>query len=778
MWRTVSLGILKYRIFILIALAAITLFMGYQAVKVQLSYDFAKILPDNDPDFKNYKRFKQKFGEDGNVFVIGIKDASTFHLEAYQDLYELSAQIKKMDGIEEVLSVARIFTLQRNDSLKKFDIVPLGTKPKTQAEADSIKIKIEQLPFFQGLIYDKETGANLMAITFDKNKLNTKNRINIVDSIQARMERFGQKHHIKIHYSGLPFIRTAITRKVANELFLFLALAIFVTAIILWLFFRSASVVFFSMIVVITGVIWSVGTITLLHYKITILTGLIPPIIIVIGVPNCILLLNKYQSEFKKHGQKLEALPKMVEKIGITTLLANVTTSIGFGVLCFTSSAILIEFGLVAALNVMATWLISLVLIPIVFSYLPAPSVKSTTHLKNKLITHFLERIDLWVHHFRWRIYSLVGLILVVSVIGICKIRAVGFVVDDLPKKDPIYTDLKFFEHYFKGVLPFEIYIDAKKPGAALSMETLSKIYLLQKKLQRCPEFSHPLSLVEGIRFSYQAFRGGKPKYYNFPNNPDQLSALAGYTKPLKGKENMFRSFIDSSKQTTRVSVQMADIGSIKMKVLVDKLRPAIDSIFPPEQYIVKLTGNSLMFLKGTNFLVENLIQSVLLAILLISILMVSLFMSFRMIAVSIVPSIIPLIVTAGLMGFFNIPLKPSTILVFSIAFGIASDGTIYFLTKYRQEFKSQQSSISKTVSLTIRETGLSMIYTAAILFSGFSIFTASQFGGTAALGILISVTLLMAMGSNLILLPAFLLSLEKRLTKRALLKESHIFKN
>lgn len=773
MWTSIAKGILKNRLLIVIVLSIVTIFMGYKAFHVQLSYDFAKVLPDDDPDSKMYRKFKKTFGEDGSVLAIGIQDSTIFELGKYRDWYALSNSIKKIEGIEEVISMARIFQIVKNDSLKKFDFTPVvNAAPNSQEEADSLKNRITGLPFYKGLIFNKETGANIMAITFDKKKLNTKNRIAIVDTIKSKVDNFGAKHQLRIHYSGLPYIRTAITRKVSHELFLFIGLAILVTAIILWLFFRSFYVVFFSMVVVIVGVIWSVGTIALLNYKITILTGLIPPLIIVIGVPNCILLLNKYHSEFKKHGNQINALSKMIERIGITTFLANLTTAIGFGVLCFTHSAILVEFGLVAALNVMATYFISLMLIPIVFSFLPTPSVKHTTHLKSKYITLLLETIDYWVHHYRWRIYGVVTAAIVISIVGISKITAVGFVVDDLPKRDPIYTDLKFFEQNFNGVLPFEIYIDTKKTGGALSLETLIKIDQLQKKLKNYPELSRPVSLVEAIKFSYQAYRGGQAKYYNFPKNPTELSALAEYATEFKGKQNAFRSFLDSTKQVTRISVQMADIGSIKTEKLLHELRPTIDSIFPPQKYSVKLTGNSLMFLKGNNFLIKNLIESVALAILLISLLMVTLFMSFRMIAISIVPSIIPLIITAGLMGYFNIALKPSTILIFSIAFGIASDGTIYFLTKYRQEFKNKHTSISKTVSLTIKETGLSMLYTAAILFCGFSIFAASHFGGTAALGILISITLLMAMCSNLILLPAFLLSLEKRLTNKAFLQD------
>ncbi len=776
MWTSISKGILKNRLLIVFVLSIVTIFMGYKAYYVQLSYDFAKVLPDDDPDSKIYSEFKKTFGEDGSVLVIGIQDSNIFQIKKYRDWYALSNSIKKIDGIEEVISLARIYQIVKNDSFKKFDFSPvIKTSPLTQKEADSLKNNITNLPFYQGLVFNKETGANLMAITFDKKKLNTKNRIAIVDTIKSWVDNFGAKHQLKVHYSGLPYIRTAITRKVANELFLFLGLAILVTAIILWLFFRSFYVVFFSMVVVIIGVIWSVGTITLLHYKITILTGLIPPLIIVIGVPNCIFLLNKYHNEFKKHGNKQLALSGMIENVGITTFLANITTAIGFGVLCFTDSSILVEFGLVAAVNVMVTYFISLALIPIVFSYLPNPSLKHTTHLKNKYITLLLEKIDYWVHHYRWRIYGLVLLAILISFIGISKITAVGFVVDDLPKKDPIFTDLKFFEQNFKGVLPFEIFIDTKKPGGAMSFETLNKIDILQKKLKNYPELSRPVSIVEAIKFSYQAYRGGAPKYYNFPKNPTSLLELAEYAKEFKGKKNVFRSFLDSTKQRTRISVQMADVGSIKTEKLRQELDSTVNTIFPPKEYTVKLTGNSLMFLKGNKFLIKNLIESVVLAILLISILMITLFMSFRMIAVSILPSVIPLIITAGLMGYFNIALKPSTILIFSIAFGISSDGTIYFLTKYRQEFKNQSLSISKTVSVTIKETGLSMLYTAAILFSGFSIFAASHFGGTAALGILISITLLMAMCSNLILLPAFLLSLEKRLTNKAFQKDSLI---
>jgi predicted RND superfamily exporter protein len=776
MWSNLTKFILRNKFILLVVLGLGTAFMSYEATKVQLSYEFAKILPSNNPNFIDYTQFKKAFGEDGNAIVVGIDDKDIFTLNKFNDWYDLSAEIKAMDGIQGLVSVARLFDLQKDENLKKFKINLLSTKkPSTQAELDSLKNKIKSMPFYEGLLYNKNSDVSIMLITFDKEKLNTKNRILIVKTIKDKIDAFGKKYHEDIHISGLPYIRTAISSKVAHELELFLLLGFAVTGIILLLVFRSFNPVFFSLLVVVIGVIWSLGSIALFGYNITILTGLIPPIIIIIGVPNSILLLNRYQNEYRIHGDKLLALNQTIEKVGVTTFLANVTTAIGFGVFYFTNSALLVEFGLITAINVMVTYAISLLFIPLVFSYLPPPSPKTTDHLKGRLITRFLTKVDEWVHYKQSTIYISVIVILAISLIGMTKIKTIGYVVDDLPKNDPIYVDMKFFEKHLKGVLPLEITIDTKTPDGTNNLRVLQKINRLEKVIASYPEFSKPVSIVSAIKFSYQTYRGGDKKYYVLPG-VTEMASLANYTTDGSSNGTAFNTLVDSTKQVARVSVQMCDIGSVKMRPLIADLQLRIDSIFNPKYYTVKLTGNSLMFLRGNDYLLVNLKESVLLAIFLIGVVMFMLFVSFRMIFIAIIPSLIPLLITAGLMGYLGIALKPSTILVFSIAFGIASDGTMYFLSKYKQELLSNSSSISRTVSVVIAETGVSMVYVAIILFFGFSIFGASQFGGTVALGILISFTLLVAMCSNLILLPCFLISLERKVNNEAFLSESLIY--
>lgn len=786
MWVSIARFILRNRLGIILVLAAITTVFGYYGSKAEISYEAPKLLPDHDTTALEYKEFKKRFGQDGSVMVLGIPDSNLYTLKIFNAWYDLGNALKDVYGVKAVVSVARLQNIVKNDSLGKFENFPIcKRKPQSQAELDSIQQVIAQLPFYKGIIYNDTAHSTLMAITFDNKLLNTKNRLSIVDSIKAQVDKFVNATSIHVHYSGMPYIRTAVARKIQGEMVFFMILALIVTAIILMLFFRSILPVLFSLAVVFVGVIWSMGLLVLCGYHISILTGLIPPLLIVIGVPNCIMLLNKYHTEFKKHGNKMRALSRSIEKVGISLFMANITTSIGFAVFCSTDTQVLFEFGLISSISVMLTYAISLMLVPIVFSYLPPPSIKHIKHLQSKVITRILEKVDYWVHHYRRRIYVIVVLLVLVSAYGMTKILPLGYVVDDLPKKDPILLDLRYFEDNYNGVLPFEISVDTKKENGVFSDggRTLYKINKLQKLFAQYPQFSRAVSVVEGIKFFNQAYNDGEKKSYRLPGAME-LQKLAEYAKSdSKNKQNQFVAFIDTTNRYTRVSIQMKDIGSIEMSKLLDELKPRVDSIFnydyetqtflaADKNFKVVLTGNSLMFLKGNKFLVENLLESVLLAVILIAIVLYTLFMSPRMIFISVIPSLVPLMITAGIMGFCHIYIKPSTILVFSIAFGIASDGTLYFLTKYRQELKQTHGSISKTVSLTIKETGVSMIYTAIILFCGFGIFAASSFGGTAALGILISVTLLIAYCSNLILLPCFLLSLEKRLTNKAFLQE------
>jgi len=316
--------------------------------------------------------------------------------------------------------------------------------------------------------------------------------------------------------------------------------------------------------------------------------------------------------------------------------------------------------------------------------------------------------------------------------------------------------------------------VDTKRKKGVMKLSTLRRMDQLEELIIETPELSKPISVVDLAKYSKQAYYNGNPKYYQLPTSQEN-SFILSYAKNSSTDANLLKNFVDSTGQYARITTFMKDIGTDKMERIEEDIQNKIDKVFPKEQYNVIMTGKALLFQKGTKYLVKNLAISLSLAILLISLFMAYMFRSFRMIIVSLIPNIIPLIITAGLMGYLGVPIKPSTILVFSIAFGISVDDTIHFLAKYRQELQANHWKIRKSVYAALRETGVSMFYTSIVLFFGFSVFTISSFGGTVALGALVSTTLLFAMLSNLLLLPSLLLSLERSIANKEVLKEPAI---
>jgi uncharacterized protein len=776
-WDWIGKSILRYKFPLLGLILLLTVGLGFKASQIQLSYELAKILPKTDERFQLYEGFKKKYGEDGAVMVIAVENDQIFSPEEFKAWRELSSAVKKQPGIKNVLSLATLPELYLDSTEKKFKTRLLldSTAMLNEENLNRFKTQLGNLPIYKNFLYTEDLKTHLLLITLDQKVINDKGRITLVKNIKALGEQYQAKMKHTVHMTGMPFIRTEYTSQVTKELSLFLGLAILVTSLILLFFFRSLQVVFFANIVVLVGIIASLATIVFFGFKITLLSGLIPPLIVVIGIPNVIFLLNKYHETYLAGKSKEESLIESASKVGRTLFLANLTTSIGFGVFAFTGSALLVEFGVVAALNVMITFFISLVLIPIFFSFLAPPQKKDLAHFESIRVNKFLNRVDVWVLHHRKFIYGFISIVLVISFYGLTKIQAVGYIVDDLPRDNAIYTDLKFVEDRFKGVMPFEINIDAFEKGRALTPELLAKIKRTEKLIAKYPEFTQGISILTATKYLYQVYRGGDPKYFTLPGI-DELAKLKDFQSSLNGKNNLFSGFLDKEQRFTRVSFQMQDAGTVRTRALFDEIQPKIDSIFRTDietgellqkgdkrGYQADVTGNSVIYAFQTEYLQVNLIESTITAIVLICILMALLFRSWKMVLISTLPSLIPLIITAGLMGYFGIALKPSTILIFSIAFGISSDGTIYFLTRYKEEWGKNNKNIQKAVQTTILKTGVSMFYTAMILFFGFFIFTASTFKGTQALGILVSVTLLMAMICNLILLPAFLLGLNKK---------------
>ena len=771
MWESIARLVLRFRLLLLVALLSVTGFMAYRASRVKLSYDFNSAIPTDNPKYKAYQEFRKKFGEDGNLLVIGIQTDKLFQQNVFNDYIALTQALKNVPGVDNVLGVSSAVNLIKDTVAQKPRAVPIfGAHPASQAEIDSSKAVLLGLPFYQGLLYNRETGAWLTVVGVNKAVMNSAKRLETVNGITSLVDSFGSKDGLEMHYSGLPLIRTRMAAKVAMETKWFLLGSVCMLSLILLLFFRSVSTMLLSLAVVITGVIFSFGTMDLLGYKITLLNALTPTLVVVIGIPNCIYFMNKYHTAYRDTGDKHEALVVMIGRMGIVTLFCNLTAAIGFGVFALTRSAILNEFGVVAGINIMLLFFISFILIPVVLSYLPAPQPKHMRYLKNRWLSAVLKRLEIWTLHHRRPVYIVTVLVVALSVAGMFRLRSEGFIVDDLPQKDRLFADLKFFEKNFKGVMPLEIVVDTKKRKGirANTLKLIDSIDALSKYIAAQPEMARPLSLAEGLKFIRQSYYGGDSSSYDVPSSNADLAFLIGYLNldggGKGGNKNyltqLLHSFVDTNQQQLRISVDMADIGSKRLPVVLDELHKKTDALFDSSRYRVEFTGTSVTYLEGSSFIIKGLKDSIQWAFLLIAGCMLFLFRSIRILICSLVPNVIPLIITAGIMGWAGVRLRPSTVIVFSIALGIAIDITIRFLVNYKQEAGNNPE---KAVIDTINTTGISILYTSLVLTAGFVIFCFSDFGGILALGWLTSLTLVIATITNLVFLPVLLLGLTKK---------------
>lgn len=780
MWTNVANFILRFRLILLIVLGGTTGFMWYAGKDVKIQTKFAELVPKHEKDYKEFQNFKDHFGQDANAMVIGFQDSSIFNnVECFNDYQALVTEIDSIKGLQQVVAVSNLTEIKGNKRRRLFEAKHIFKGPvQTQEELDSKMKRVAAIKTYEGQLFNSSTGATLIFIPFEKAYVDSTIRTPMVEQMMGMVSEFEKKHDIKAYYAGLPYIRTVKTKTTQKELTLFLSLSLLITATILYLFFRSFVSVIFPLIVIAAVVLWSKGTIGLMGYELTALTGLIPTILVVIGIPNAVYLINKFHQEFAKSGNKIAALTMVIKKIGVVTLITNFTTAIGFLVLMSADITILKEFGIVAGINVFSTFFISIVLIPVVFSYLPDPSPKQLKHLDFVLVNGLLSKLNSIVLNRRKLVYIFASLIVLIASYGVWKVKAIAFMTDDMSENDPAKISLRFFEKNFGGTMPLEVVIKTKDKDWYRHEENLLRMNEFEAFIEKQPELSKPLSISQITKGLRQAYYSGSPKYYDVPTQSEIRSIGEMLIRTQKREEkkgngvDSYGGLEDKTKSgQARISIKCADIGSKKLKHLIDSvLVPEATRIFsnvkiddnPPVDYEVQITGTSYLFLQGNKYLIANLKQSLVLAVVLIAIIMAFLFRSTRMIIISLVPNIIPLVVTGALMGYFGVNLTPSTALIFSIAFGISVDDSIHFLAKYRQELYMTDFNVRKSVSLAIKETGASMMYTSIILFFGFIIFAFSVSTSIVMLGVLTSSTLLMAMITNLVVLPTLLITFDK----------------
>ena len=774
-WNRIATFILKNRPLFVTVILSFTALMGYFATTVELEYSMQKLVPSEDKDFKFYKSFKEKFGDDGNKLVCALETEDLFDSAFYNDFAQTCDNLNKISGVKGIISPSHLFHLYVDtlEYLRMKRLVPKGII--SQNDLDSFKSEFANLKFYDGLIYNKKSKVSLVLITLDVGVLNSPERISLIESIRDPLFEFGERHNKEIHLSGLPYIRFQNATYIKREILLFTALAFIVTALLILLLFRNFKTLFVSLLFISIGVVTMLGIQGILGFKLNILSGLLPPLLVVVGVQNTIYIINQYHEQYRRHRNQAKALTRIISHVGVANFLINFTTSVGFGTFYFTHTTILEQFGLVAFITINLIFLINIIGIPILYSFFTPPTIKQTKHLDNRRFSSFLNWVTTLINKRKRRIFYWFSLFAILGLVFMFRLKPLAFMVDDIPKDSKIYTDMKFIQEHFNGALPYEIVVTSYEEGNILNGEMLAKCKKLQKAVSEYSEMSKPMSLVEIISAANQAVHDDDPRYYRIPSNMELGNLALMFPESNSNSTTLINNLVDSTYSQMRISYQMKDVGSERMDEINQEIQEKAKHIFSQDEYDVKITGTSKIFLKGNDYLFDSLLKATFWSLLIISLTMSFLFPSWRMVIIAIIPNFVPLVITAGMMGLLGLSLKPSTILIFSISFGITVDSTIHFISTFRREVLKNMNTVEKALAITIDEVGISMMYSALAVCSGFAIFIFSDFRGTQSLGWLTGLTIFGGLATNLFLLPALIYAFKDFVNAKVELKDSMI---
>lgn len=739
----------RYAWLILVGMGSV--FMAWHAQKVEIVQDFIKVVPEDDEDYQAYRAFQKEFGDDAATLVVGFTVPSTAPQRYWMGLKALTDTLVRLTGVRRVFGLPTAVHLRWQNGRFETELLPL---PKDSASWASLR---HAHPLYFRLLWDSTGQSTLLFIQIDSLTLHSKAKHTLIRQIEAISRLWAAQEGVSVHFAGVPYLRHYVKQFLPTELWLFTAASLGLTVLALWSYFRSWYAAVFPVVLLGLASLWTVGIIGLYGFKLTLLTALLPPVIIILGIPPSIYMLSDYHRFYVAKGNKVAAIQEMLSQLGLVTLMIHGNTALGFLTLYLTNVVPLQEFGLVAFWGTMATYFLTILLLPSFFMILPEPRERDLRHLTNRWLVRFAYWIGKTVERRRGWIYGITGGLFLVGWGGVLRLKAVSYMADDLPSEAEVRRDQAFFERCYGGTMPFEIVLEAKQPQGLRRIRTLRMLAALQDSLARYPELARSLSIADLVKAARQSLWGGTPQAYRLPQ-PEELPILLRALRAQERSVPLLGTLVDSAYQRTRITTFVKDIGSLEMPRLLSQLRKDIEATFGEEAALVRITGTTLIFLKAIDYLIENLIWSLLATFLLVALQMFLLYGSFRIMLISMGVNLLPLFLVAGLMGYIGLPLKPSTALIYEMAFGIVVDSAIHFLSSYQWYYRRHPIP-ARAAIVSIHHTGALIAYTSFVLLMGFGIFIFSSFGSSQSLGILTGISLLIGFFSNTLLLPALLIT-------------------
>jgi len=732
---------------------AITAGGVFSLFNAEFEFNFEDFFPQNDPDLEFFMEFIEDFETDDNFYLIALENNNgIFDKEYLVDLDSLTKSLRNVENVREVLSLT---------SLAYPVMTPFGVNmlpavtPEDPASYEADKQALGEDERFMKTLVSEDFSSSIVNLKLrDFMDINESNRIvEQIDSVLATFQ-FDETHSL-----GRAKFQKEMIEMSTNEIIKSSAMAGILVLIVMLIIFRKTASVMLTMSAIGLAMLGFLFYMYAFGQAFNPMAGLFPILMIIVSTSDVIHLLSKYIDELRKGKTKQEAIKVTVRDIGMATFLTSVTTSIGFGTLLFSRLKPIQDFGLNAAAGVMIAFGVILLFCAVFF---PMFSLEQLAN-PNKTLSFWERILGKWYDQtkkYKNRILIGSGLVLVLSMWGISMISTNYKLVSNLPRGKKVTADYMYFENEYAGFRPLEVAITVKGDRLISDYEVMQEIVKVEDHVKTYDVIKNVTGYSLIFKSINKMMNGNKTEAYVFPTDSVQYNTYKKFAQLVPKMTSSLLLSKDGKK--TRISSRVDDIGAEEVQDRVEKINTWIAANTDPEIASYKLTGTAMLLDKNMFYVRESLIKGLGFAIFMVSLLMVLLFRDIRLILISIIPNLLPLLISAGILGFVGVDLEAGIAIVFAIAFGIAVDDTIHFLSKYKLE-RGKGKSVDQALEVTFKETGKAIIITSIILFFGFLVLFFSIHPPSRSIGILIAVTLVTALVADLYLIPILIRMMIKK---------------
>lgn len=839
--------ILSYQWWYLTLIILLTALFAFFAKDIKTDNSIEIWLEKSDPSLVFYKKFKKDFGNE-EFLLIAINKDDLFTAEGIRLINKIASEVKKLNGIKDVMSLAATFKEKINTPYFKELIAQdskyghTGNRLGKTSTLEIFKQDILKDPLYVNNLISKngKTTAIIAMVEgpstvrgndgqsekrqnwSDYRKDLVRNVRDIISSsftipeqtvsgndggksfFKFLKSKFSQSDTAQslvssgVYLAGPTVVNAELDRMSQSDMAMFVPVMFCAAFVMLIIIFRKVPGIILPMVAIGLSIIWIMGIFALCGNTMNMVSSIITPVIFVVALSTTIHIINHHYTDTFPSPAGTKLITNTMRNIGVPCLFNNLTTAIGFLSLLISDVAPVKITGAFTAAGIMLSFFISTVIIIIVFSIKSGAVFKhkeleNINHLnpvkvhsespvlqyQSRFFTNLLKGISLFVCKRTGFVLILSSILVAVSIYGICRLKVESDIIKSFPDDSEILVSNRQIEQHLTGLLPIEIVLHSKADNQTiLNLATLENMETFQESLKNIDEVTFSLSIVDFIKKANSAINQGNPDYFKIPETDEKAEVCLNMAS-IYGSGIADR-FHTPDNRVARISVRMKQVGSDRYGELMSNIEGYIDKDLS-NNLNVKITGVVHLLIEMQDYLLSSQIKTFSLAFLIIFIVMIFLLRSIKLAIISVIPNIIPIVITFGVMGFAGIRLDSGTIMIASVAIGIAVDDTIHFLYRFKKEFSlasaeppfSDLSMVRDTalkdnyiisIEQTITHLGKAMIFTSIVAFCGFMTLCFSNFKPIQYFGLLTAITMVSALVGDLIVLPCCLLIIKPKI--------------